>query len=167
MTLADLQRLAATYSPAIKSAIAAVEAAKGAAKQAGAYPNPNFFFEQDTVGTGPGGYEGLGFNQVVKSGNKLKLQQAAAMMDLLNARLALRRAQIDVESGSESCKTVDHMSVALATARHRDVESGVVSAPFDPNAIASTAREDQDQRRNRRCRYHAVNDRIVMAAAKA
>jgi cobalt-zinc-cadmium efflux system outer membrane protein len=96
MTLADLQRLAATYSPAIKSAIAAVEAAKGAAKQAGAYPNPNFFFEQDTVGTGPGGYEGLGFNQVVKSGNKLKLQQAAAMMDLLNARLALRRAYTDL-----------------------------------------------------------------------
>jgi cobalt-zinc-cadmium efflux system outer membrane protein len=96
MTLADLQRLAAIYSPAIKSAEAAVEAAKGAAKQAGAYPNPTFFFEQDTVGTGPGGYEGLGFNQVVKTANKLKLQQAAAMMDLLNARLALKRAYTDL-----------------------------------------------------------------------
>jgi cobalt-zinc-cadmium efflux system outer membrane protein len=96
MTLADLQRLGATYNPAIRSAIAAVEAAKGTAKQAGAYPNPQFFFEQDTVGTGPGGYEGLGFNQVVKTANKLKLQQAAAMMDLLNARLALRRAYTDL-----------------------------------------------------------------------
>jgi cobalt-zinc-cadmium efflux system outer membrane protein len=96
MALADLQRLAAVYSPAIKSAEAAVEAAKGAAKQAGAYPNPTFFFEQDTVGTGPGGYEGLGFNQVVKTGNKLKLQQAAAVMDLLNARLALKRAYSDL-----------------------------------------------------------------------
>src|SRR5215472_3359350 len=92
MTLADLQRLAAIYSPAIKSAEAAVEAAKGAAKQAGAYPNPTFFFEQDTVGTGPGGYEGLGFNQLIKTANKLKLQQAAAVMELLNARLALKRA---------------------------------------------------------------------------
>jgi outer membrane protein, heavy metal efflux system len=96
MSLADLQRLAALYSPAIKNAQAAVEAAKGAVKQAGAYPNPSFFFEQDTVGTGPGGYEGLGFNQVVKTANKLKLQQAAAMMDLQNARLALKRAYTDL-----------------------------------------------------------------------
>jgi cobalt-zinc-cadmium efflux system outer membrane protein len=96
MTLADLQRLAAVYSPAIKSAEAAVEAAKGAVKQAGAYPNPTVFFEQDTVGTGPGGYEGIGFNQLVKTANKLKLQQAAAMMDLLIAKLALKRAYYDV-----------------------------------------------------------------------
>jgi cobalt-zinc-cadmium efflux system outer membrane protein len=96
MTLSDLQRLAAVYSPAIKSAEAAVEAAKGAAKQAGAYPNPSVFFEQDTVGTGPGGYEGIGFNQLVKTANKLKLQQAAAVMDLLNARLALKRAYSDL-----------------------------------------------------------------------
>jgi cobalt-zinc-cadmium efflux system outer membrane protein len=96
MTLADLQRLAAVYSPAIKSAEAAVVAAEGAVKQAGAFPNPNFFFEQDTVGTGPGGYEGLGLNQVVKTANKLKLQQAAAMMELLNARLALKRAYSDL-----------------------------------------------------------------------
>jgi outer membrane protein, heavy metal efflux system len=96
MTLADLQRFAATYSPAIKSALAAVEAAKGAVKQAGAYPNPSVFFEQDTVGTGPAGYEGLGFNQVIKTGNKLKLQQAAVMMDLLNSQLALKRAYSDL-----------------------------------------------------------------------
>jgi cobalt-zinc-cadmium efflux system outer membrane protein len=96
MTLTDLQRLAALYSPAIKSAEAAVEAAKGAAKQAGAYPNPYVFFEQDTVGTGPAGYQGFGLHQTIKTGNKLKLQQAVAMMDLLNAQLALKRAYIDV-----------------------------------------------------------------------
>jgi cobalt-zinc-cadmium efflux system outer membrane protein len=96
MTLADLQRLAAIYSPAIKSAEAAVQAAAGAAKQAGVYPNPIFFFEQDTVGTGASGYEGFGVHQTVKTGNKLKLQQAAAMMDLLNARLALKRAYTDL-----------------------------------------------------------------------
>jgi cobalt-zinc-cadmium efflux system outer membrane protein len=96
MTLADLQRLAAIYSPAIKSAEAAVEAAKGAVKQAGAYPNPAFFFEQDTVGTGAAGYEGFGVHQTIKAGNKLKLQQAAAMMDLLNAQLALKRAFSDL-----------------------------------------------------------------------
>jgi cobalt-zinc-cadmium efflux system outer membrane protein len=96
LTLADLQRLAASYSPTVQSAQAAVEAAKGAVKQAGAWPNPNVFFEQDTVGTGPGGYEGIGFNQIIKTGNKLKLQQAAAMMELLNAKLALKRAYTDL-----------------------------------------------------------------------
>jgi len=96
MTLGDLQRLAAMYSPAIKTAEAAVEAAKGQVKQSGVYPNPNIFFEQDTVGTGPGGYEGIGFNQTIKTANKLKLQQAAATMELLNARLALKRAYTDL-----------------------------------------------------------------------
>lgn len=96
MTLADLQRLAAVYSPAIKSAEAAVEAAKGAVTQAGAYPNPAFFFEQDTVGTGSAGYEGFGIHQTIKTADKLKLQQAAAMMDYLNAKLALKRAYTDL-----------------------------------------------------------------------
>jgi cobalt-zinc-cadmium efflux system outer membrane protein len=96
LTLSDLQRLAVTYSPTIKNAEAAVTAAAGAVKQAGAYPNPAFFFEQDTVGTGPAGYNGFGIHQTVKTGNKLKLQQAAAMMDWLNARLALKRAYSDL-----------------------------------------------------------------------
>jgi cobalt-zinc-cadmium efflux system outer membrane protein len=91
-----LQRLGLAYSPAIKNATAAVRAAEGAAKQAGAYPNPSFFFEQDTVQTFQAGYEGAGVDQVIKTGNKLKLQQAAAMMDLQNAKLALRRAQYDL-----------------------------------------------------------------------
>jgi outer membrane protein, heavy metal efflux system len=95
ITLADLQRFAATYSPGIKSAQAAVDAASGAVVQAGAYPNPSVFFEQDTVETGPAGYQGFGFNQVIKTGNKLKLAQAAAMMDFLNAKVALRRAYLD------------------------------------------------------------------------
>ncbi len=96
ITLADLQRLAAMYSPAIKNAEGAVEAAKGTVKQAGTYPNPNIFLEQDTVGTGSGGYEGAGFNQTIKTANKLKLQQAVATMDLLNAKLALQRAFVDL-----------------------------------------------------------------------
>jgi cobalt-zinc-cadmium efflux system outer membrane protein len=96
LSLADLQGLGETYSPAIKNAVAAVEAAQGAAKQAGAYPNPTFSFEHDTVETGPAGYPGFYLDQVIKTGNKLKLQQAAATMELLNARLALRRARTDL-----------------------------------------------------------------------
>jgi cobalt-zinc-cadmium efflux system outer membrane protein len=96
LSLADLQRLGRLYSPAVKNARAGVVAAEGAVVQAGAYPNPNVFFEQDTVETAQAGYQGFGFNQTIKTANKLKLQQAAAMMDLLNARLALRRAETDL-----------------------------------------------------------------------
>jgi len=96
LCLADLQRLAALYSPAIKNAEAAVVAAEGAAKQAGLYPNPSFFFEHDTVQTGPAGYPGFGVDQVIKTGNKLKLQQAVATMDVLNAKVALRKAHADL-----------------------------------------------------------------------
>jgi cobalt-zinc-cadmium efflux system outer membrane protein len=96
MTLSDLQRLGETYSPAIKTATAAVEAAKGAAVQAGMYPNPTFAFENDTLQTGPAGYPGFFVDQTIKTGGKLKLQQAAALMDVLNARAALRRAQHDL-----------------------------------------------------------------------
>jgi cobalt-zinc-cadmium efflux system outer membrane protein len=96
LSLADLQRLAETYSPTVKSALAAVEAAKGAAKQAGTYPNPTFFLEQDTVQTFQAGYQGAGADQVIKTMGKLKLQQAAAIMEVLNAQLALRRARADL-----------------------------------------------------------------------
>jgi cobalt-zinc-cadmium efflux system outer membrane protein len=96
LTLGDLQRLGETYSPAVKSAYAAVEAAQGAARQAGAYPNPTFAFEHDTAQTAQAGYPGFFIDQVIKTGDKLKLQEAAATMDLLNARLALRRARSDL-----------------------------------------------------------------------
>jgi cobalt-zinc-cadmium efflux system outer membrane protein len=93
-----LQRLAEQYSPAIKNAQAAVVAAEGAAIQAGLYPNPSFFFEHDTVQTGPAGYPGFGVDQVIKTWNKLKLQQAVATMDILNAKVALRKTQADVRT---------------------------------------------------------------------
>jgi cobalt-zinc-cadmium efflux system outer membrane protein len=164
MTLADLQRLAAIYSPAIKSAQAAVEAAKGTVKQAGAYPNPSFFFEQDTVGTGPGGYEGLGFNQVVKTGNKLKLQQAAAMMDLLNAQLALKRAYGDlayqvrtnyfaVLVALEGVK-VNEALYAFTNDIYRvqvDLVEGTMAAPYEPlqlRPLANQARFNLVQAQN-------------------
>ncbi|HLN32878.1 MAG TPA: TolC family protein [Gemmataceae bacterium] len=152
MTLADFQRLAAVYSPAIKSAEAAVEAAKGAVKQAGAYPNPQFFFEQDTVGTGPGGYEGFGFNQVVKTANKLKLQQAAAMMDLLNAQLALKRAYSDLAYQVRTnyfALLVALQGVKTNEALYRftneiyrvqvDKVEGQISAPYEPMQLRPLA----------------------------
>ena len=96
MSLEDLQRIAMIYSPAIKKAEAAVESARGTVRDAGAYPNPTFSFEHDTIQTGPAGYPGFFIDQLIKTGNKLKLKQAAAAMDLLNAEAALRRARSDL-----------------------------------------------------------------------
>jgi cobalt-zinc-cadmium efflux system outer membrane protein len=98
LSLADLQRLAETYSPTVENAFAAVQAARGAAAQAGQYPNPTIAFEHDTVETGPAGYPGGWFDQVIKTGGKLTVAQAAATMDVLNAELAHRKAQSDLRS---------------------------------------------------------------------
>src|SRR5262249_1942157 len=96
LTLADLQSLATANNPSIKNAVAAVEAARGAAIQAGAYPNPTVAWEADTVGTSGPGYQAPYVHQVIKGANDTRLRKAAATMDLRNAELALRRAQYDL-----------------------------------------------------------------------
>lgn len=97
LTLADLQRLATSNSPLIRQASADLEAAKGAAIQAGLYPNPIVGSESDVMGTGgTAGLHGAYFDQMIKTAGKLKLAQAAAVMDVWNSQLALRRAQADL-----------------------------------------------------------------------
>ena len=94
LDLADLQRLALSNGPLFRQAAANVEAMRGAAIQAGAYPNPTFGFQEDTAGTAGGpGYLGGFVNQVIKTANKLQLQRAAATMDLRNAELAAQARQ--------------------------------------------------------------------------
>jgi cobalt-zinc-cadmium efflux system outer membrane protein len=97
LTLSDLQRLALLSSPAIKQAQAAVEAARGAAYQAGLWPNPTVGFEVDTFGTtGGAGYPGGYVDQLIKTAGKLQLARAVATLDLRNSELALKRAQTDL-----------------------------------------------------------------------
>ncbi len=97
LSLSDLQRLALANSPAVRQAAADVEAARGAAVQAGLPPNPTFGYAGDTLGTGGGaGYQGAFIEQVIKTGGKLQLARDAALFDLRQAELALRRAQTDL-----------------------------------------------------------------------
>ena len=100
LTLAQLQQMALTNSPLIRQAAADVEAAHGAVVQAGAYPNPTVGYEGDTIGTGPNGigpgYQGGFIDQLIKTGGKLQLAQAAALMDLHNTKVALHRAEADL-----------------------------------------------------------------------
>jgi cobalt-zinc-cadmium efflux system outer membrane protein len=98
-TLADFQRLAAENSPTLRQAVSDVEAAKGNVIAARAYPNPTVAFEQDpnNAALSPGEF-GFYIDQVIKTAGKLKLASAAAMMDLANAELALKRARSDLST---------------------------------------------------------------------
>jgi cobalt-zinc-cadmium efflux system outer membrane protein len=97
LTLAELQQLAMARNPLIRQAAADVEAAKGAARQAGAYPNPKFGYESDNINSGgTAGFQGAYLEQLIKTAGKLKTAEASALMSMANAQLALRRAQTDV-----------------------------------------------------------------------
>jgi cobalt-zinc-cadmium efflux system outer membrane protein len=96
-TLADFQQLAAANSPLLRQAASDVEAARGNLIQARAYPNPTVGYEAGPNNNNTAtGTHGLFFDQVIKTGGKLKLQAAAAEMDLRSAELALKRAQSDL-----------------------------------------------------------------------
>jgi cobalt-zinc-cadmium efflux system outer membrane protein len=145
LSLADLQRLASANNPAIKNAIAAVEAAKGAVIQAGAYPNPTVAWEADTVGTNGAGYQGAYIDQPIKGANKIKLAVAAAEMDLRVAEVALRKARSDLATQVRSnyfgvLVARENMKVSRALAQFTDrvfrvqvdLLAGGVAAPYEP-----------------------------------
>jgi outer membrane protein, heavy metal efflux system len=96
-TLADFQQMAAGNSPQLRQAAADVEAARGNLIQARAYPNPTVGYESGPNNNNTAtGTHGVFVDQVIKTGGKLKLQSAAAEMDIRNAELALKRARSDL-----------------------------------------------------------------------
>jgi cobalt-zinc-cadmium efflux system outer membrane protein len=96
LTLSDLQRIACTNNPLLRQAAADIEAARGAAQQAGAYPNPTIGYASTGVGPGGGPTVGGNISQTIKTGGKLELAQGAATQDLRAAEFAFRRAQTDL-----------------------------------------------------------------------
>src|SRR5881409_2562585 len=83
--------------PSLRQAAADVEAARGAALQAGLPPNPSFGFEADTVGSArTAGQQGAKYEQLIKTAGKLRLNQAAALVDVLSSQVNLVRAQYDL-----------------------------------------------------------------------
>jgi cobalt-zinc-cadmium efflux system outer membrane protein len=96
-TLTDLHRLATANSATIRQALADVETARGNMIQASMYPNPNFGWQVDPSNNGStSAVQGVYFEQLIKTGGKLKTATAAAMKDLENAELALKRARSDL-----------------------------------------------------------------------
>jgi cobalt-zinc-cadmium efflux system outer membrane protein len=97
LTLSDLQRLARANNPDIKRAVLHVSAMEGAAIQAGLHPNPNFGYVADEIGVGgTAGFQGLFFEQMIKTAGKLELARQVASVDVANARVALRATENDV-----------------------------------------------------------------------
>ena len=96
LTLSDLQKIATTNSPLLRQAASDIEAARGAAIQAGLYPNPTVGYQSNGAGPSGGPTYGMLLGQSVKTLGKVKLAQDMAMMDLQNAELAYRRAETDL-----------------------------------------------------------------------
>jgi cobalt-zinc-cadmium efflux system outer membrane protein len=96
-SLADFQRIAAANSPALRQAVADVMTARGNLIQAGMYPNPTVGYEvgPNNNNTATGTYAYF-YDQVIKTGGKLRIQSASAQMNLRNAELALKRARSDL-----------------------------------------------------------------------
>jgi cobalt-zinc-cadmium efflux system outer membrane protein len=152
-TLADLQQIAAANSPQLRQAAADVEAARGNMIQANAYPNPtvSYQFTPSNNGSTPGA-DGVGVDQTIKTGGKLRLQKAAAEMDLHNAELALHRARSDLATQVRSAyfavlAAKETVRVNKALAHFTDevyrlqanLLAGGFAAPYEPAALRAQA----------------------------
>ena len=152
-TLADLQQIAAANSPQLRQAAADVEAARGNMIQANAYPNPTVSYQMQPSNNGSTpGADGFGVDQTIKTGGKLRLQTAAAEMDLHNAELALRRARSDLATQVRNAyfavlvaKETVRVNRALAHFTDEvyrlqaDLLAGGFAAPYEPAALRAQA----------------------------
>jgi len=152
-TLADLQRLAAANSPALRQAAADVEAAKGNLIQAKTYPNPTLtYMNVSSNNTNTAMATGGSIEQFVTMGGKLKLGAGAAQKSLDNAILALKRARSDLSTEVRSAYftvlvDVETLVVTRAQARLADdifqlqvgLQKGTQAAPYEPTALRAQA----------------------------
>ncbi|HWY86442.1 MAG TPA: TolC family protein, partial [Gemmataceae bacterium] len=164
MTLADLQEMARANSPLLRQAASDVTAAEGAAKQAGAYLNPIAGVQSATHSNSGGPTYGVIFGQTISTMGKKKLAEAAAIMDLENAKLAYHRAETDlmasIRSGyfavlvaQENIKATRALVNLTDEVYKVNVELvlGGVAAPYEPMQVAvfaAQARQALIQARN-------------------
>jgi cobalt-zinc-cadmium efflux system outer membrane protein len=166
LELTDLQRLAMNSSPVLRQAVADLFAARGAAVQAGLYPNPRVAFEGDSIGNDlTAGQLGAGVEQTIKTAGKLQLARAAAEMEVREKEQALQKTQAEVMSRVRAgyfavLNAQESMRVALAFTRFAEelyriqVEQlkGAQVAAYEPlqfRVLAVQARAYLVQARNR------------------
>jgi len=166
--LAEFLAAAADNSPALKQAAAEVAAARGAAIQAGLYPNPTVGYQGDQIGSGhTAGQQGAFLSQTIVTHGKLGLAQAAALADVSRTEAALLQAQSDLAAtvraryyalitATEAVRIAEEMArtgEALADRLQKLLDSGQPVAPHEvaqARALAAVARGEVIQARNRR-----------------
>jgi outer membrane protein, heavy metal efflux system len=166
--LAEFLAAAVASSPTLKQAAAEVAAARGAAIQAGLYPNPTAGYQGDQIGSGhSAGQQGAFLSQTIVTHGKLALAQAAALAEVSRAEAALYQAQSDLAAqvraryyalmtATEAVRIADEMArtaEALAERLQKLLESGQPVAPHEvaqARALAAVARGELVQARNRR-----------------
>jgi cobalt-zinc-cadmium efflux system outer membrane protein len=177
LDLAELQQKALALHPTIRQAASAVESARGAAIQAGLPPNPSFGFEADTIGSGgTAGQQGAKYEQLIKTAGKLKLAQEAALMDVVNAQVALKRAQIDLAAQvrgayfsvlvAEEELRLNHALTRFAEAIYRvqvDQLRSAQAAPFEPLALRALAEQARLALATARNHYQAAWRQLAAA----
>jgi cobalt-zinc-cadmium efflux system outer membrane protein len=152
-TLAALQQLAAANSATLREAAAGVAIARGNLIQAGAYKNPTLSYIVAPSNNGStGGVVGVGVDQSISTGGKLKLQIAAAQKDLENAELALAKARNDLATQVRNAYfgvlvAKEQVRVNKALARFTDdiyrlqidMTINGFAAPYEPAALRGQA----------------------------
>ncbi len=152
-TLADLQEIAVRFSPTVKQAASDVEAARGNMIQARAYPNPTLTYYQAPSSTGISPtVVGVNITQTIKTGGKLKEQEAAARMAFENSQLALRRARSDLATSVRNAyfgllvaEEVMHVSRGIAQLTdevfliQRDLAASGFSAHYETATLRAQA----------------------------
>jgi len=166
LSLGDLEQFAQAQNPVVRQALAEVQAAEGQAIQAGLYPNPNIGYQGDQMNAlGTSGQQGGYVEQIIKTCGKLKLARSAALMDVHNAQLALRRTQVDLLSRVRAAYFAvlvaqENLRVARAMSRLTEeayriqvaqVKAGQAAAyePLQLYVLAVQARATMTQARNR------------------
>ena len=165
-TLAELEQIARQNSPTIRQAAADVQTAQGNAVQAGLPPNPVLAYESDDVRTGnTNGYQGGFVEQQIKTGGKLQLARASAMIDVENAQVALRKANVTLAAAvragyfavlvAQENVRISHGLAKFSDEAYRvqvDLVKGGQAAAYEPlqlRVLAYQARASLMQARNR------------------
>jgi len=180
LNLAELQQTMLATHPALRQAAADVEAARGAALQAGLPPNPSFGFEADTVGSGrTAGQQGAKYEQLIKTAGKLRLAQAAALVDVLTAEVNLRRAQYDLITQvraayfavlvAQEQLRITNLVALLTNESFRvqvDQLRGGQAAPYEPAQLRALAEQARAALRQAHNRYRSAWRQLAAAVGR-
>jgi outer membrane protein, heavy metal efflux system len=94
-SLEQLEQLATEQNPILRRELARIESLRGAALQAGLYPNPKFDTgNPPVVLAGPNSQYNFGFQQEIVVGGKLKLDRAAIERQVKQAQLAFEQNRL-------------------------------------------------------------------------